>query len=127
MCIRDRFVGDTYCYFAGMVFAVVGILGHFSKTMLLLFIPQIVNFIYSCPQLFKLVPCPRHRLPKFNETDGLMYPSRTNLKEEPPKSFFKPILKLLYCLNLIDVEVDENNEMISISNMTLINLSLIHI
>ena len=33
------FVGDTYCYFAGMTFAVVGILGHFSKTMLLLFIP----------------------------------------------------------------------------------------
>lgn len=33
------FVGDTYCYFAGMTFAVVGILGHFSKTMLLLFVP----------------------------------------------------------------------------------------
>ncbi|CAI4280658.1 AIG_G0004270.mRNA.1.CDS.1 [Saccharomyces cerevisiae] len=119
------FVGDTYCYFAGMVFAVVGILGHFSKTMLLLFIPQIVNFIYSCPQLFKLVPCPRHRLPKFNEKDGLMYPSRANLKEEPPKSIFKPILKLLYCLHLIDLEFDENNEIISTSNMTLINLTLV--
>lgn len=47
------FVGDTYCYFAGMVFAVVGILGHFSKTMLLLFIPQIINFIYSCPQIIQ--------------------------------------------------------------------------
>lgn len=33
------FVGDTYCYFAGMTFAVVGILGHFSKTMLLFFLP----------------------------------------------------------------------------------------
>lgn len=33
------FVGDTYCYFAGMTFAVVGILGHFTKTMLLFFIP----------------------------------------------------------------------------------------
>lgn len=33
------FVGDTYCYFAGMTFAVVGILGHFSKTMLLFFMP----------------------------------------------------------------------------------------
>uniref|UniRef100_A0A6G4ZWC8 UDP-N-acetylglucosamine--dolichyl-phosphate N-acetylglucosaminephosphotransferase n=1 Tax=Rhipicephalus microplus TaxID=6941 RepID=A0A6G4ZWC8_RHIMP len=31
------FVGDTFCYFAGMTFAVVGILGHFSKTMLLFF------------------------------------------------------------------------------------------
>lgn len=58
------FVGDTFCYFSGMTFAVVGILGHFSKTMLLFFIPQVFNFLYSCPQLFKFVDCPRHRLPK---------------------------------------------------------------
>lgn len=61
----DVFVGDTYCYFAGMTFAVVGILGHFSKTMLLFFIPQILNFLYSCPQLFHFVQCPRHRMPKY--------------------------------------------------------------
>lgn len=48
------FVGDTFCYFAGMCFAVVAILCHFSKTMLLFFIPQIINFIYSLPQLFKV-------------------------------------------------------------------------
>jgi UDP-N-acetylglucosamine--dolichyl-phosphate N-acetylglucosaminephosphotransferase len=33
------FIGDTFCYCAGMTFAVVGILGHFSKTMMLFFIP----------------------------------------------------------------------------------------
>lgn len=60
------FVGDTYCYFAGMTFAVVGILGKFSKTMLMFFIPQIINFVLSLPQLFHIVHCPRHRLPKFN-------------------------------------------------------------
>lgn len=69
------FVGDTYCYFAGMTFAVVGILGHFSKTLLLFFIPQVLNFLWSCPQLFKIAPCPRHRLPKFNPATGLMEPS----------------------------------------------------
>ncbi len=58
------FVGDTYTYFAGMTFAVVGILGHFSKTLLLFFIPQLVNFLYSIPQLIGIIPCPRHRLPK---------------------------------------------------------------
>lgn len=58
------FVGDTFCYFAGMTFAVVGILGHFSKTMLLFFIPQVLNFLYSLPQLFHVIPCPRHRLPR---------------------------------------------------------------
>lgn len=58
------FVGDTFCYLSGMTFAVVGIIGHFSKTTLLFFIPQIINFLYSVPQLFHLIPCPRHRLPK---------------------------------------------------------------
>lgn len=69
------FVGDTFCYFSGMTFAVVGILGHFSKTLLLFFVPQIINFLWSCPQLFKLVPCPRHRLPKLDPRTGLMQAS----------------------------------------------------
>jgi UDP-N-acetylglucosamine--dolichyl-phosphate N-acetylglucosaminephosphotransferase len=60
------FVGDTFCYFAGMTFAVVCILGHFSRTILLFFIPQLINFVLSLPQLFGIVHCPRHRLPKFN-------------------------------------------------------------
>lgn len=58
------FVGDTFCYFSGMVFAVVSILGHFSKTCCLFFLPQLINFGYSVPQLFKFIPCPRHRLPR---------------------------------------------------------------
>eukprot|EP00455_Lapot_gusevi_P032050 TRINITY_DN3491_c0_g1_i6.p1 TRINITY_DN3491_c0_g1~~TRINITY_DN3491_c0_g1_i6.p1 ORF type:complete len:328 (-),score=106.04 TRINITY_DN3491_c0_g1_i6:34-1017(-) len=64
------FVGDTYTYFAGVTFAVSGILGHFSKTLLLFFIPQIINFVYSIPQLIGIVPCPRHRLPKLNVKTG---------------------------------------------------------
>jgi len=59
------FVGDTFTYFAGMSLAVAGILGHFSETLLMFFIPQIINFVYSLPQLFKIVPCPRHRLPRW--------------------------------------------------------------
>ena len=58
------FVGDTFTTYAGMTFAVVGVLGHFSKTFLLFFIPQILNFLYSVPQLFRIVPCPRHRMPR---------------------------------------------------------------
>ena len=76
------FVGDTYCYLAGMVFAVVGILGHFSKTLLLLLTPQIFNFIYSSPQLFFpswLIPCPRHRLPKYNARTNLLEPSTAEI------------------------------------------------
>lgn len=61
------FVGDTFCYCAGMTFAVVGILAHFSKTMMLFFIPQLINFVLSLPQLLGIVHCPRHRLPRFNK------------------------------------------------------------
>ena len=70
------FVGDTYTYFAGMALAVSGILGHFSETLLIFFIPQIINFVYSCPQLFKIVPCPRHRLPVYDKETGLLHPSK---------------------------------------------------
>ena len=83
------FVGDTYCYFAGMIFAIIGILGHFSKTLLLLFIPQIFNFIYSAPQLFHLIPCPRHRLPHLNPRTGLLEPSFATVSKQsssPPPS-----------------------------------------
>lgn len=76
------FVGDTFCYFAGMTFAVVGIHGHFSKTLLLLFIPQIANFVYSIPQLFKFVECPRHRLPTVDPKSGLLNYSRFKCKPE---------------------------------------------
>ncbi|KAI8800023.1 hypothetical protein BJ742DRAFT_95958 [Cladochytrium replicatum] len=40
------FGGDTYTYFAGMTFAVVGIMGHFSNSLLLFMIPQM--FSISC-------------------------------------------------------------------------------
>jgi len=70
------FVGDSYTYFAGMTLAVAGILGHFSETLLLFCLPQVINFLYSIPQLFKIVPCPRHRLPKFDTQTGLLSPSK---------------------------------------------------
>jgi UDP-N-acetylglucosamine--dolichyl-phosphate N-acetylglucosaminephosphotransferase len=100
------FVGDTFCYFAGMTFAVVGILGHFSKTLLLFFIPQVINFLYSTPQLFKLVPCPRHRLPRFNPKTGLMEPSTFECK---PGQFRW---------------LKKNPNDTQIANMTVINLTL---
>lgn len=120
------FVGDTYCYFAGMVFAVVGILGHFSKTLLLLFVPQIFNFIYSMPQLFHLVPCPRHRLPRFNARTGLLEPSQAVFTPEKPLR--KPVpeaLKILHKMRLVRVETDDNGTVTSTTNLTLINLWLV--
>lgn len=75
------FVGDTYTLFAGMTLAVAGILGHFSKTLLVFFLPQVINFVYSVPQLIGIIKCPRHRLPRPDPATGLLHgvPSHMNL------------------------------------------------
>lgn len=120
------FVGDTYCYFAGMVFAVVGILGHFSKTLLLLFIPQIFNFCYSAPQLFGIVPCPRHRLPRFNARTGLLEPSVTTFSDDKP---LRPIvgeaLKILHKVKLLRVQQGDSGRVTETTNFTILNLWLV--
>jgi UDP-N-acetylglucosamine--dolichyl-phosphate N-acetylglucosaminephosphotransferase len=118
------FVGDTYCYFAGMVFAVDGILGHFSKTLWLLFIPQIFNFAYSAPQLFHVIPCPRHRLPRFNPRTGLMEPSIVTF-ERPLAQPIEQALKALHALRLVRIKVDEEGRVLESSNLTIINLYLV--
>ena len=121
------FVGDTYCYFAGMVFVVVSILGHFSKTLVLLLLPQILNFVYSAPQLFGLVPCPRHRLPRFNARTGLLEPSVTPwTPERQPKPVIAWGLRLLHKLGLLRVVMDEEGKkFVSSTNFTLLNLWLV--
>lgn len=120
------FVGDTYCYFAGMVFVVVAILGHFSKTLILLLIPQIANFAYSVPQLFGLVPCPRHRLPKFNARTGLLEPSVTVWGESrQPNRVVGAALKLLHKLRLVRGVWDDQGRVVETSNLTLLNLWLV--
>ncbi|KZF25451.1 UDP-N-acetyl-glucosamine-1-P transferase Alg7 [Xylona heveae TC161] len=118
------FVGDTYCYFAGMVFAVVGILGHFSKTLLLLFVPQIFNFLYSAPQLFGLVPCPRHRLPHFNARTGLLEPSTAQFKQ-PPKPLVDIALNILHKIGLLRIEKNPQGQIVSCTNFTILNLWLV--
>lgn len=120
------FVGDTYCYFAGMVFVVVSILGHFSKTLLLLLVPQLFNFVYSTPQLLGLVPCPRHRLPRFNARTGLLEPSVTpwspDRQPRPPVAW---ALRLLGRLRLLRVVLDADGRIAETSNFTLLNLWLV--
>ncbi|CAK7270838.1 tunicamycin resistance protein [Sporothrix epigloea] len=122
------FVGDTYCYFAGMVFVVVSILGHFSKTLVLLLLPQIANFVYSAPQIFGLVPCPRHRMPLFRARTGLLEPSVTVwLPERQPRKPVAWALRLLARLHLLRLTTDPDDPRIiqQTTNMTLLNLWLV--
>jgi UDP-N-acetylglucosamine--dolichyl-phosphate N-acetylglucosaminephosphotransferase len=118
------FVGDTYCYFAGMVFAIDGILGHFSKTLWLLFIPQVFNFVYSAPQIFGFIPCPRHRLPRFNIRTGLMEPSVVTF-ERPLAKPVQKVMKILHALKLLRIKVNDDGEVVESSNFTIINLWLV--
>lgn len=117
------FVGDTYCYFAGMTLAVVGILGHYSKTMLLFFGPQLVNFAMSVPQLIGMVPCPRHRLPRLNVKTGKLEPSTVTFSRHSSRGLF--LVKPLLWIGLVkQVELGESKQ--DGSDMTLTNFTLLN-
>lgn len=120
------FVGDTFCYYSGMLFAVVGILGHFSKTMLLFFIPQVLNFLYSVPQVFHLVPCPRHRLPRYDGQTDEMNVSCSRFKPKDLHPLGRLFLVVCRFFHLVDfVEgVGEDGEYVECNNLTLINFTL---
>lgn len=134
------FVGDSYCYFAGMTLAVVGILGHFSEEILMFAGPQLFNFILSVPQLFKFVPCPRHRLPKFNSGTGLREPSTFTFKYSELGFLGRVIMRVYSMIGFAiiqEAEEDESSLLVGTSseanvvekryisnNLTLINLWL---
>lgn len=124
------FVGDTYCYFAGMVFVVVSILGHFSKTLLLVLVPQIFNFVYSSPQLFHWIPCPRHRLPHYNAHKDVLEPRMMVWKPDAQPHWTAALwMRPLGKLGLIKIvyETDEKGTELFMesSNLTIINLYLV--
>ncbi|WRT63858.1 uncharacterized protein IL334_000783 [Kwoniella shivajii] len=125
------FPGDTFCYFTGMAFSAVAIQGHFSKTLILFFIPQIFNFILSCPQLFGLVDCPRHRLPSYDDRSGLLNPSRVIFELPPPRKTVI-VLEILSFLKLVKLErlppINESSKgyIKSSTNLTIINFLLVH-
>lgn len=119
------FVGDTYCYFAGMTFAVVSIVGHFTKTMLVFLLPQILNFLYSCPQLFRLIPCPRHRMPAYDSEHGWVKNSYAEFKPEELRPLGKLVFWVLSTFRLAHVKASEAGDgTVQMSNLTLINFVL---
>ncbi len=135
------FVGDTFCYFAGQVLAVVGILGHFSKTLLLFFTPQIFNFLLSCPQLFGLVPCPRHRVPRVEKAEGgvvRLYPSSAAWPEgQHAGRLAEVILRVFEAVRLVrlrravltvkeeEATKSERRVIVGTTNLTILNAVLV--
>lgn len=130
------FVGDVYTYSAGMVLAVSAILGHSTKTLMLWFALQAVNFVYSLPQLLKVIPCPRHRMPDMVVAEGdlpvLTY-STTDITG--PNRVLQFALLRLHRLGFVALSISKTvaqNEartqpVWTISNLTLPNLVLVHL
>ncbi|CAD7956531.1 unnamed protein product [Amoebophrya sp. A25] len=123
------FVGDTYCYFAGMTLAVAGIFGHYSKTLLLFLMPQILNFIYGLPQLLRLVECPRHRLPAYDSKNDVSMNSFATVCPEELSGLGRLFFGLYRTLRLCKVEEIRGAEAgakkaYRMSNLTLINFVL---
>ncbi|KAI9443455.1 UDP-N-acetylglucosamine-dolichyl [Lactarius indigo] len=120
------FPGDTLCYVTGMAFAVVGIQAHFSKTLLLFFLPQIFNFVLSCPQLFGLVPCPRHRVPRFDPDTHLLYPSKAQFLKRPPR-LSTVVLQVLAGLGFTELTTLPDGTILEATNLTLLNVLLLRL
>ena len=121
------FPGDTLCYLTGMAFSVVGIQAHFSKTLLLFFLPQIFNFLLSCPQLFGLVQCPRHRVPRFDPDTNLLHPS-TVAFERPPSARTSSALQLLSLLGLTRlIKHPKTGQILEATNLTILNWFLVRL
>ena len=134
-----------------MTFAVVGILGHNAKTVLLFFIPQIINFLYSLPQvrpcpavglahttdrltviihlvhsppqLFKLVPCPRHRMPGYVATSDCVCTSYAEFNMSELSTAGALVVKTCRALRLAHVELRTDGH-VRMSNLTIINYVL---
>ena len=122
-------------YFSGMVFAVVGIMGNLSKTILLFMSPQIFNFLFSCPQLFKFVPCPRHRMPKLSPSGTTIQYSSFEFEDASSRSTIKLggrqmigryMISFLETIALVRVTRTKTGKWKSCSNLTLLNIILLH-
>lgn len=82
------FVGDTFTFFAGTVIAAAAVFGQYTGTLFIFLLPQFINAMYTLPQLFKFIPYPRHRLPEFNPSTGLLHP-----KSKPDLTLLSLILQ----------------------------------
>lgn len=65
------FVGDSWCYLSGAFF--VSVAQHKTEKLAIMMLPQIVNTLFSLPEL--IGECPRHRMPKYDVKNNVLLPS----------------------------------------------------
>ena len=110
-------------YFSGMVFGVVAVFGHFGKTMLLFFLPQMLNLLYSAPQMVGWVPHAFSIHPLFDEKSKTYCMSLVRFKL-PKNALTSNMISLLSRTKLLEVKRTniDDCEYVEINNMTLTNL-----
>ena len=109
-------------------------MGNYSHHQLLLVyttLQQIFNFLLSIPQLFKFIPCPRHRLPKYNRETDLLEPSTVEFCDKDLSRLGKLIFwafRLVRVIRVSEKIVDDHKEKRVVhytsTNFTIINLYL---
>eukprot|EP00669_Euglena_mutabilis_P005422 TRINITY_DN16874_c0_g1_i1.p2 TRINITY_DN16874_c0_g1~~TRINITY_DN16874_c0_g1_i1.p2 ORF type:complete len:319 (-),score=111.08 TRINITY_DN16874_c0_g1_i1:251-1207(-) len=113
-CPARWFVGDSFTYFAGTVLACAAMVGHFTKTSMLFFLPQLLNFVISLPQLAPASlapfvpfykPCPRHRVPHYNPETGLLENSGNYTLLNAYLWLFGPCTEARLCYGLLGFQV----------------------
>ncbi|KAJ6136764.1 hypothetical protein N7497_012317 [Penicillium chrysogenum] len=76
------------------------------------------------PAALQTHSCPRHRLPKFSASTGLLDASVTEWTS-PPSPLIDTALRLLHTLRLVRITQDENGRITESSNLTILNLWLV--
>merc|ERR1711972_37957 len=101
------------------------IVGHFTKTMMLFMLPQWLNFLYSCPQLFKFlgIPIPRHRMPAYDAQRGMVQNSFVKFRVEELNCVGQSIFWFLKTFRLAKIKLAEDGK-VAMSNLTIINFVL---
>jgi len=84
---------------------------------------QIFNFLYGLPQLFHIIPCPRHRLPRFNKETKLREMSLTKFKYSQLNFIGRLWVKLGSIFGLVYIRELEDGEL-EMNNLTNLNLTL---
>jgi UDP-N-acetylglucosamine--dolichyl-phosphate N-acetylglucosaminephosphotransferase len=97
-----------------------------ASRLQVLLLPQFLNFAYSLPQLFRVVPCPRHRMPSFDPKTGHVRASYMELNPEQLSSAkAKAVVWTLQTFRLAHVLPADASGTVRVSNLTLINFMLV--
>ena len=91
--------------------------------MLLFFLPQLINFVYSLPQLFRIIPCPRHRMPGYLMKEDKLCNSFAEIEPSELGPLGTLILWPVESFRLARVERSKGSK-VCVSNLTIINYAL---